>query len=154
MSDTKIFVELVGSEEDDLEGLLAYALFAVERSEWEEKFRDDNQDNPVDIDYQQYYNSFTPKRLDSLRGNARDALSVFAWNFLEDNIERIKEEAVDKSVVAEVRRQNNFWRSAFSSATGNVVFTVILFVLLLLVATDLSVQGLLERLFGSAGTGP
>ncbi len=153
MSDKKIFMELVGSEEDDLEGLLAYALFAVERSEWEEKFRDDNQDNPVDIDYQQYYNSFTPTRLNSLRGNARDALSVFAWNFLEDNIERIKEEAVDKSVVAEVRRQNNFWRSAFSSATGSFFFTILFFVLLLLGATDLSVAGLVDRLFGSTGTG-
>ena len=78
---------------------------------------------------------------------------MFAWDFLQDNVEQIKEEAIDESILNEVSGQNNFWKSAFSSATGSFFFTLIFFVLLLLVATDLSLAGLVDRLFGSTGTG-
>lgn len=125
----EIFETLV-KDETDLEGMVAYGLYALQEAEWTEQFKaDHNGQSPSKQDLQGFTASFTNIALDRLRTNAGNTMYEFADRFMAANIEEAQQRAVVNSILGEVKRQNSFWKNAVASATGSFLFAVILILL-------------------------
>ena len=125
----EIFKTLV-KDETDLEGMVAYGLYALQEAEWTEQFKaDHNGESPSKQDLQGFTASFTNIALDRLRTNARNTMYEFADRFMAANIEEVERQAIVNSILGEVKSQNSFGKNVIASATGAFLFSVILILL-------------------------
>ncbi len=148
----EIFKTLV-KDDTDLEGIVAYGLYALQEAEWTEQFKaDHNGQSPSKQDLQGFTASFTKTALDRLRTNARNTMYAFADRLMADNIEDAQREAVDSSILGEVKRQNSFLRNAFASGTGSFLFAVILILLAMVLFFSLTPQEMVNLILEPKST--
>lgn len=142
-----IFEKLVRGP-DDLEGMVAFSLYTAQEHEWLEQHRArNNGQNPSTDALRTFIEAFTPAGLERLRGDARNTLTQFAVDFLEDNIEEERRKAVNQSILKEVKKHNSFGMNALASAAGSFLFGVVLLVLFAIAVRNPSVQDFITRMF-------
>jgi len=136
MSQNFIYSELVQSD-DDLVGLVAYGIYKRHKIEFIEKFKRENNRPPYDSECKAFFASSTaPSQLSKYRNEAEDLLVDMVMNSTKEELERARQE-----IQADYQRNlkavlpSNI-KTVLLSLAGTVVFSIILGISALLLATS------------------
>lgn len=147
-------------EEGDIIPYLAYAIFAAERYEWMYRELDRHGEFP-DVDTESRWIQEKPDQYFArLEARATQWLDTFSRDYLDENIEQEKQEAVEQSVktsIDELRATlshrlvnlERFWPAFLNNIAGGfvatILFTGFLFVVAVAVFGDLSAVDLAKE---------
>lgn len=135
--------------DDDLEGIVAFGIYKSEEIEWTNDFQEKHGREPSEEEINGFLETHTSSRLERLRASGRDALASFAFSLMQENIVEQKKEAIEKSILNEVKNQNSFLKNAIAGAIGSVFVTIAIIALLFVALSDLSLKEFLMRLISS-----
>ena len=120
-----------GGEDPPEVALLAYGAFAAELYEWVEHEEQRQGRPPTDEEINAWIAQIPDARLKRIRDEALESFGLAAKVFLEPEILRQRQEAVDHSILAEIRRFTSGFRAfGFNVAAG--IVAAFLFALLAL----------------------
>jgi len=98
-----IFGKLVGEKEpdsaDQLIGFMAYGAYRLEKEQWLKEFEGKNQRPATQEEIDNYYSLTWDQKLDQIQDNAREALDDFLEVYLEDEIDRVQQLAIQDQLV-------------------------------------------------------
>lgn len=105
-NDTEVFDHLLSDEKTDVEiDYLTYAIFGFRKRQWIDHFKSRNDGRPpsqAEIDG--WISELTNYDFIRMRSEAADIFDVAAREYLEDDITRQKQEAVDSSILSEIKK--------------------------------------------------
>lgn len=103
-----MFGLLAGDDNDDIEGLVAYALYKRHKRAWANGIRSDESRDPTDEEEQGFARSnSTEDQCERYRKDAQDILIGFANSFVEDEKPIIEKEAITDKVSDAVQKIEN-----------------------------------------------
>jgi len=130
--------ERLGADGDDLERLVAYALYKQHKRRWAREFEEREGRRPTGDDDEAFARAVgTVDQLDRYRQNAQDLIIAFADSILEDARPEIEKGAITARVEAAVGKIEGFsafWRQVASGLLSSIITTAILIILTLAVA--------------------
>jgi hypothetical protein len=90
--------------------LICYAIYTAEKYEWVEQYEQDHQRTPAPDLIEQWISDITPNRYLAMRETAANTFDIAARRLLADEIVRQRQQAVDASILAEVRAASSVWK--------------------------------------------
>ncbi len=126
---------------------LTYAIFANERKEWVELFKQKNGSEPTQDQIDEWISNITDWRFLQMRNEAAGFFDTAARAYLSDDIEAAKTEALHSAILTEVRQAGTFWRQfgmALATAIlaplilGGIIALTLLYDQVIPTATDFS----------------
>jgi hypothetical protein len=104
-NDIEVFDHLTADERTPAEiDYLTYAIFAYKKSEWVDHFKNRNQGNPpTQADVDAWITELTDYDFRQMRNEAADFFHAAAAEHLHEYIEDQKKDAVDASILSEVK---------------------------------------------------
>ncbi|CUH54412.1 hypothetical protein [Shimia marina] len=137
-----MFSLLAGKDNEDVEGLIAYALYKRHKRSWATNFEEKNKRPPNNAEKAAFAETTsTEDSCERYRMNAQDILIGFANSFVEDERPGIEQEAIKGSVsdaVHGIKKAGSFW----SLLKVGVVSTLVTSALLALLAFGTQVFGI------------
>jgi hypothetical protein len=128
---------------NDLQGMVAYAVYQKAKREWIAKSR------PAADDISKYKESITETQISLYLNDAQSRLANFAEAAIAESADIYKQEGAQSAIVAEVKRQQSFWKSLGVNVIGSVVFSVVL-VLFWIALNAPSIQDISKRVTGAS----
>jgi len=110
--------------DDDLEGLLAFAIFKQHERRWEEKHLSEYGLQPSEMDRRTFIDSALTS-LFQYRGEASNALLAFADSAVEDRKRAIETEAIE----GQISKATSLPRAIFASIVGFLAVSALLVIL-------------------------
>lgn len=126
-----IYSKLV-KDDNDLVGLIAYALYKQHKIEYIESFKaDNNNTDPTDKDFESFYvGSCTASSLNSYRDEAQQLLEKLTLAAAREDINEFENEMLRnyKREIADAVKSNQpkWWSSVIYSVIGAFVFSIII----------------------------
>ncbi|UEM08197.1 hypothetical protein JL101_036195 (plasmid) [Skermanella rosea] len=125
--------------DDDLVGMIAYALYKQSKREWLVSFEREHGVRPSQSDVDAYVRSQTQYEIKRLRSQAESMLSAYAYYVVDQETPAIRESAINNHVLDEatktlqtVKKQGR-WRHQFTAgAVGAFGYTLLLIALALI----------------------
>jgi hypothetical protein len=128
----RIYESLVTAD-DDLVGMIAYALYKQSKREWLLSFEADNGVRPNVNDIDAYVRAQTQFELRRLRSQAESILSAYAAVVVDAETPSIREDAIESHVLDQVRytlnnveKQGSFFRQLATGAIIALGYTIFL----------------------------
>ncbi len=119
---------------------LAYASYAFDKYEWMQKFEELNGRLPAIEEENNWISQLPDSRLNEITEEAYRFFDFAARNYLADEIERERKEAIDSSILSEVRRSTSFLNTAlpnlFIGVIASLVFSCLVIVMGIIYAHD------------------
>jgi len=100
---------------------LAYASYAFDKYEWMKRFEEINGSPPTAQQENDWINQLPKSRLDEIRTEAYRFFDYAAKRYMKEEIEEAKEEAINSSILDEVKRATSFWSTFFPNLFIGVV---------------------------------
>ena len=121
-SDREVFEHIGQNPETGLEiDFLTYAIYAYEKYQWMELFKQQTGDYPTEEEAVRWISQITNFRFAGYREDAARLFDSAARSYMAEEIEREKQRAVRESILNEVRAAASWWRQ-----TGIALITAIL----------------------------
>lgn len=114
-----------GEEHPQEVNLLAYGAFAAELYEWVEHEEHRQGRSPTEDEVNAWIAQLPDNRLRRIRDEALESFGLAAKEFLRPEVERQRREAVERSILAEVRRFTGGLRSFGLNVAAGLVAAVI-----------------------------
>jgi hypothetical protein len=138
-----IYLHLVeDADESWLLGLLAFGIVQEQCIEWMKHFAVHNGRAPNEVDIRSWYEQQPEGVLRRARGEAENALRLFADDVLQEILESERRRVTEGVIVGEVRLARRFWPQFGISVAGGFVsafvFAAVLAILALVVLQDAS----------------
>ena len=130
---SKVFEQLVNteSEDQDLIGLLAYALYKQKKRDWVIRLKEKGTP-PDEAAERSFEETHGQRDFDFFRGQAKDLLLAFSDSVVDDATPTIREEALQhrilndaNTVLLDAKRQNNPLAIMWGGFLGSLFFSVI-----------------------------
>lgn len=125
-----MFELLAGEDNEDIEGLVAYALYKRHKRQWAQKIRDEKHRNPTPDEEEGFaISNSTGDQCDRYRKDAQDILIGFANSFVEDQRPFIAKEAVAGELIEaaqKIRKSGSFWSLLIVGVSSTVITSVLL----------------------------
>ncbi len=117
-----VYQQLVeDAEESWLLGLVAFAIVEEQRIEWMKHFETQNQKRPNADDIRHWYEQQPEGVLRRARGEAENALQLFADDVLQQVLEVERRDVAEGVIVSEIRLARRFWPQFGISVAGGFV---------------------------------
>lgn len=122
------------SDELDLVGMVAYALYKRQKRDWIIKYRTENSGKKPDLNEIQAVTSsyVTDDLRDTLRNRASDILSSYADTYVEAMEPAIRTEALNHEMLRQARdieqsikNQSNFWPQIWAGIVATAIWTLL-----------------------------
>lgn len=154
----QVYDELVEkSDVSWLLGLLACAVVEEQRIEWEKHFAQRERRELSDEEVRGWYRELPAAQLLRARGDAENALRVYAAQVWDEFRERERDSVRDGVIVEEIRLSRRFWPQfgigIASGIVSSLVFALMLLALLTIVQKDPSPIGIGRSLMRGGSTG-
>jgi hypothetical protein len=121
---------------DQMEGLVAYALYKAAKREWAEAFWNDNRRPPNVGELDAYQRTWTPTQVAGTRERAEGALAAFAASAIEDARPEILKEAL----------RGSFWKAVGASIFAAVLYSLALIALVtILLWNGVDLLGIVQK---------
>lgn len=121
---------------------LCYAIFAAERYDWMNHYKDQNGDYPVIDEERRWVSEKPDSYFRKIEQQAVTWMDEFSHDYLAEDIELECEEAVEDSLRAEISKLGkfgpNFGNNFLAGLAATTVFAILLFLLALIVFGDIS----------------
>lgn len=125
--------ELLEADSDDLECLIAYALYKQHKREWAQSFERQNGQKPSPADDSAFANAVcTDAQLNRYRQNAADLMIAFANQVAEEERPEIEREAITARVEAAasaVSGSASFGKQVLTGLVSSLITTFVLIIL-------------------------
>ncbi len=134
-NDRQVFEKLTseGGPESHL-NFLAYALFAFHKSKWIELYKSThNGQEPQQAEIDDWISNITDFQFNDMKLEAGRLFDVAARDYLEDEIQEEKEQAVSASILSEIKRFTSAWRHLGVALLMAIVAPVLLGGIVLLI---------------------
>jgi len=118
-------VEGADSNEAELKGMIAYALYKRGKKEWSEDFHAKTGARPTKEDQQGYVATWTPSRIAGLVAQAEGILQSFASEIITLNKGDIEKEAL----------RGKFWKDVGIGVVSSFAFTLLLIAIAIVLKT-------------------
>lgn len=127
-NDIEVFEYLLADEETAAEiDYLTYAIFGLRKGQWIDHFKSRNDGRaPTQAEIDSWISELTAYDFNRMRTEAADFFDTAAREYLEDEIERQRAEAVENSILAEVRRSTSPLRHIAIALLMAIVAPIIL----------------------------
>jgi hypothetical protein len=139
-----VYLRLVEEDEKTswLLGLVAFAVFEQRRMEWMQHFEEQNKTVPTEDEIKNWYEQQPDAALLLAKGDAENALQVYAQEVEEVMVERHRKDIEGEVIVSEIRSLKNLWADFGINVAGGFVsallFAVFLTTLAFIVFADTS----------------
>lgn len=138
MSNHNPIFERLRADSDDIECLVAYALYKKHKRQWAQTFEKDNGGKPSVSDDAAFASAVcTDDQLERYRQSAQDLIIAFANQILEDERPRIEQEAITARVEAaasSVSGSAAFGKQVLSGLVSSMITTFVLIILTISIA--------------------
>jgi hypothetical protein len=127
-NDIEVFDYLLSDEETAVEiDYLTYAIFGFRKRQWIDHFKARNNDRPPDqAEIDSWTSQITNYEFSRLRTEAADFFDVAAREYLQEEITRQKQEAVNASILSDVKKFTSPLRHVAIALLMAIVAPVIL----------------------------
>jgi hypothetical protein len=106
-NDLEVFEHLISNKETPLEiDYLTYALFASKKKSWVEHFEKHNGKRPAQAEIDGWISQLPDSEYESMRYDAAQYFEIASREYLADQIEEQKRQAVGQSILAEITAAN------------------------------------------------
>jgi hypothetical protein len=130
-SPNRVFESLVG-DDFQLAGMVAYSIYKKAKREWIIK------NSPSEKDRADFHKTVTETQLELYRNAAKAELAKYAEAIIEETKNTFRQEGANSEIVAEVKRQQSFWRNLTVNVIGSMLLALLLYLLgLILLAPDI-----------------
>jgi hypothetical protein len=110
-SDRDVFDKLTSDPESSREiDFIAYAMFAYEKSEWMRHWEKSKGQPPTSTEIDNWISNLTDYQFNQMRAKAFEFFDTAARDYLADEIEAARQEALRSAIVTEVKASGGFWR--------------------------------------------
>lgn len=139
-----VYHRLIEQDEETswLLGLVAFAVFEERRIEWMRHFEEQNNIEPTEDEIKNWYEQQPDAALLLARGDAENALQLYAQEVEEEMLERHRRDIESEVIVSEIRSIKNLWADFGINVAGGLVsafiFAIILTILAFIVFADTS----------------
>jgi hypothetical protein len=108
-NDIEVFDHLLADTDTNVEiDYLAYAIFGFRKRQWIDHYKSRNDGRPPDqAEIDGWISELTNYDFVQMRTEAADIFDVAAREYLEEDIKRQKQEAVDSSILSEVKNSHH-----------------------------------------------
>lgn len=121
--------KLITNDKKDIEGLIAYSLYKIQKQEFAKKLNGIDQ-NQINQRLSNYHDDLTTSRIVSLRAEANDLVSEYATIITQSiatkDREQQKESYIATHVVSEIKKATQWWKSVIFGVIGSFAFAIIL----------------------------
>lgn len=128
-----IFDLLLGDDGDDVEKLVAYALYKKHKRDWCSQFENEHGRTPNDDEKIAFAKGLSiPSQLDRYLKDAQDALGEYAGYMIDEAEPEIAREAISARIeeaANKIEKSGGFWRAVFQGLAASVITTIALIVL-------------------------
>ncbi|MEM6440086.1 MAG: hypothetical protein AAF763_10390 [Pseudomonadota bacterium] len=129
---------LVGDDPEDLQSLVAYALYKAHKREWAAAHRAKHGENPGAEEEGAFADAVSiDRQIDAYKQGASDRLLAFANSIVEERRPEMEREAVlgrAEEAAARIESGASFWRQVWVALISTLLTTIILVVLTLAAA--------------------
>jgi hypothetical protein len=129
----RIYEKLVTAE-DDVAGMIAYALYKQSKREWLRNFEAEHRARPSPSDIDAYVLAYTKYEFERLRSQADSILSAYAAVVIDAETPSLREEIITSHVMKQVsqtlldvKRQGSLLRQFITGAFLALGYTILLF---------------------------
>ncbi len=123
-----IFEKLVGGKEpdsaDQLIGFMAYGAYRLEKEQWLKEFQEKNQKPAKQEEIDNYFLLTWHQKIAQVQDNARETLDDFFEMYLSDEIDRIKQIAVQDQLVEDFEATGDQLRNDLKQREDQIVKSV------------------------------
>lgn len=149
-NDREVF-QYLGSDPDTPGEIdqLTYAIFANERQHWCELFQKQNGREPTQQEIDRWVSEITDWRFGQMRGEAIQFFDAAAREYLSEEMEALKKEIFNDTVIKEVQAAGGFWRQLamqlITAIAAPVIIGLIIAAALLYDRTNPTIGAISER---------
>jgi hypothetical protein len=137
---------------------LTYAIFANERQHWCELFQKQNDREPTQQEIDHWVSEITDWRFGQMRGEAIQFFDAAAREYLAEEMEALKKEIFNDTVVKEVKAASGFWRQLamqlITAIAAPVLIGLIIAAALLYDRSNPTISTISDRIQPPKATGP
>lgn len=125
MTYNTMYERLVDQGGNKVQGFIAYGLYKTAKREWVRKYEADHGRPPKAAEVAAYVSAYTPQTIDAFEAQAAGVLTQFAGGVVSDARPEIVEETL----------KGTFWKAIIQSIVANAIYTVILIVIAVVLAS-------------------
>lgn len=132
-SKSPIFDRIIGENPDNVENLVAYALYKAHKRDWCAQFEKDNNRPPNSVDKLAFAGTAAiDSQIERYKKDAQDALGEYAGTLIDNERPYIEEEAISGRIEAAATRiesSGKFWKLVWQTVISSLLTTGILVIL-------------------------
>jgi hypothetical protein len=110
-NDREVFEYLKADDSTPIEiDLLTFAIFAHERQQWCELFKQQKSEDPTQVEIDDWISQITEWRFGQMRDEAARFFDIAARDYLSGEVEAAKKAVFEDTIIREVKAAGGFWR--------------------------------------------
>lgn len=126
-NDREVFQYLTSNPDTPIEiDLLTFAIFAQEMREWHKLIENQRQAPPTQPEIDAWVSQITVWRFDQMREEAARFFDNAARAYLSEEIENLKKQVFQDTIIREVKAAGGFWRQLALAVIGAVLSPLII----------------------------
>ena len=110
---------------NDIDGMVAYALYKETKRHWMARYVEIHNRVPSGREIGEFAAQLTDPEIERMKEQAESMLLAFSSTIIEQSRPDIEKNAVNRSILDEVKKQNSFVWNASASLVGSIFLSVL-----------------------------